>query len=195
MASYKAVQGVMIALEDFFTQRFPSELNAEPTSAKVKLLGSADISDILKGNILGIYLHRITIDPHGRARSFAPKGTRNEGHQTELPVNLHFLLIANAKSATVEADLMSWAMLQLANESQLDVSQLRDSDSDWGEQELVTITPDEMSTEDLMRIWDVFKSPYTSTVPYIARTVRLRLNPPRSEGPAVVTRVFPGGRL
>lgn len=82
MASYKAVQGVMIALEDFFTQRFPSELNAEPTSAKVKLLGSADISDILKGNILGIYLHRITIDPHGRARSFAPKGTRNEGHQT-----------------------------------------------------------------------------------------------------------------
>lgn len=112
-----------------------------------------------------------------------------------MPVNLHFLLIANAKSATVEADLMSWAMLQLANESQLDVSQLRDSDSDWGEQELVTITPDEMSTEDLMRIWDVFKSPYTSTVPYIARTVRLRLNPPRSEGPAVVTRVFPGGRL
>jgi len=46
-----------------------------------------------------------------------------------------------------------------------------------------------------MRIWDVFKSPYTSTVPYVARTVRLRLRRPRTEGPSVSTRVFPGGTV
>lgn len=193
MASYKGVQGALVALEDFFKRRLPVELSDEPVSASVTLLGSADIAKVLSGNLLGIYLHRITIDPHGRTRSFAPQGVQQSGRQGELPVNLHFLLIANANSPTVEADLMSWAMLVLANENQIDISHVQGIDDQWGDRELLNVAPEEMSTEDLMRIWDVFESPYTSTVPYIARTVRLRLDPQRSEGPEVVTRIFPGG--
>ncbi|MCB1852900.1 MAG: DUF4255 domain-containing protein, partial [Gammaproteobacteria bacterium] len=174
-------------------RRLPVELSDEPVSASVTLLGSADIAKVLSGNLLGIYLHRITIDPHGRTRSFAPQGVQQSGRQGELPVNLHFLLIANANSPTVEADLMSWAMLVLANENQIDISHVQGIDDQWGDRELLNVAPEEMSTEDLMRIWDVFESPYTSTVPYIARTVRLRLDPQRSEGPDVVTRIFPGG--
>lgn len=195
MASYRGVQGALLALQAYLSSRLPAELAAEPTNATVELLGSADIAETLNGNLLGIYLHRLTVDPHGRARSFAPQGTGRGPRQGELPVNLHFLLIANASSATVEADLISWAMVQLANESQLDVSHIQDIDDEWGQAELLTIAPDEMSTEDLMRIWDVFESPYTSTMPYVARTVRLRLNPPRSEGPPVVTRVLAGGEV
>ncbi len=195
MASYKGVQGALLALEDFLKRRLPAELSAEPVSATASLLGSADIAKNLKGNLLGIYLHRITIDPHGRARSFSRQGTEQGGRQSELPVNLHFLLIANATSATVEADLMAWAMVELANHNRIDISHVQDIDDEWGQQETLTVSPDEMSTEDLMRIWDVFESSYTSTVPYVARTVRLRLNPQRSEGPGVVTRVFPGGRV
>ena len=195
MASYKGVQGALIALEEFFRRRLPAELGNEPTNARVSVLGSADIAETLTGNLLGIYLHRITIDPHGRSRSFAEQGTAHGPRHPELPVNLHFLLIANASSPTIEADLMSWAMVELANESLLDVSQIQDIDDEWGTEEVLNITPEEMSTEDLMRIWDVFVSPYTITVPYVARTVRLRLERPRREGPNVVTRVFPGGRL
>lgn len=193
MASYRGVTGALLALEAFLTSRLPAELSSEPTNAQAKLLGSADIANILAGNLLGIYLHRITIDPHGRQRSFAQRGSDQNAPQAELPVNLHFLLIANASSATIEADLLSWAMVELANECQLDVSHIQDIDDEWGQAEVLNITPDEMTTEDLMRIWDVFKSPYTSTVPYVARTVRLRLRRPRSEGPSVSTRVFPGG--
>ncbi|MCB1853119.1 MAG: DUF4255 domain-containing protein, partial [Gammaproteobacteria bacterium] len=68
MASYKGVQGALVALEDFFKRRLPVELSDEPVSASVTLLGSADIAKVLSGNLLGIYLHRITIDPHGRTR-------------------------------------------------------------------------------------------------------------------------------
>lgn len=195
MASYKGVTGALLALESFLTNRLPTELSSEPTNAKAVLLGSADIANILTGNLLGIYLHRLTIDPHGRQRSFAARGADQSPLQAELPVNLHFLLIANGSSATIEADLLSWAMVELANECQLDVSHIQDIDDEWGQAEVLNITPDEMSTEDLMRIWDVFKSPYTSTVPYVARTVRLRLRRPRSEGPPVSTRVFPGGTV
>ncbi|MCB1829855.1 MAG: DUF4255 domain-containing protein [Gammaproteobacteria bacterium] len=195
MASYKGVQGALVALEEFFKQRLPADLSDEPVSASVTLLGSADIAEALSGNLLGIYLHRITIDPHGRTRTFSQQGTQQNGRQGELPVNLHFLLIANANSPTVEADLMAWAMLVLANENQIDISHVQGIDNEWAEREVLNIAPEEMSTEDLMRIWDVFESPYTSTVPYVARTVRLRLTPQRSEGPPVITRVFPGGTL
>ncbi|HET8706199.1 MAG TPA: DUF4255 domain-containing protein, partial [Pseudomonadales bacterium] len=162
---------------------------------KAQLLGSKDIADVLSGNLLGIYLHRITVDPHGRSRYFTPKGTDQGNRHPELPVNLHFLLIANATSAGIEADLMSWAMVQLANESQIDISQIQDIDDEWGQSEILTVAPDEMSNEDLMRIWDVFKTPYTLSMPYVARTVRLRLNRRQTEGPAVVTRVFPVGSV
>jgi hypothetical protein len=195
MASYKGVQGVLTALEEFFKARLPQELSEGPTNARVVLLGSKDIANKLTGNLLGIYLHRITIDDHGRSRFFKPQGTDISAPRPELPVNLHFLLIANANSATIEADLMSWAMVELANHSQLDISHLQTTDEDWGHAEVLNITPVDLTTEDLMRIWDVFESPYTSTMAYTAKTVRLRLNPQRTEGPDVVSRVIPGGRI
>lgn len=195
VASYKGVQGVLNALEGFIKGRLPAELSDGPTNARVSLLGSADIANRLNGNLLGIYLHRLTIDDHGRSRFFRPQGTDDAAPRPELPVNLHFLIIAHATSATVEADLMSWAMVELANNSQIDVSHIQDIDDEWGQSETINITPDDMSTEDLMRIWDVFESSYTSTMAYTAKTVRLRLNPQRTEGPPVSTRVLPGGVL
>jgi len=195
MASYKGVQGVLRALETFFKSRLPSELSDGPTNAKVEVLGSSDIANRLTGNLLGIYLHRMTIDDHGRSRHFAPRGSDTGESSAELPINLHFLLIANASSAAIEADLMSWAMVELANQSQFDISHLQTADDGWGESEILTIMPEDTTTEDLMRIWDVFESPYTSTMAYVAKTVRLRLQPKRTEGELLVTRVLSGGNV
>ncbi len=185
MATYKGVNDALVALEEFFKSRLPEELSGGSINARIALLGSADVAKPISGNCLAIYLHRIEVDPHGRSRFFSKKGTEQGPPVPELPVNLHFLIIASAGSATIEADLMSWAMLELANLGPLNYG--------WGDQEELTIVPEEMPTADLMRIWDEFEASYTSTVPYVARTVRLRLNEPRTEGPAVVTRVLPAG--
>lgn len=195
MASYKGVQGTLTALEDFFKNRLPEELSAEPTNATVKLLGSNDIASTLSGNLLGIYLHRLTIDDHGRSRYLQPQGGGAQAANAELPVNLHFFLIAYATSATIEADLMAWAMVEIANHSQIDISHVQDVDDEWGDYELLNVTPDDMSTEDLMRIWDVFESSYTSTMTYTAKTIRLRLNPMQIDGEPVKSRIFPTGRV
>lgn len=193
MASYKGVNGALVALEQFLKSRLPAELSDQPTNARVALLGSVDVAKPISGNVLGIYLHRLTVDSHGRTRFFPVRGSDPGAPAAELPVNLHFLIIAAANSATIEADLMSWAMLELANDGQLDISHIAGVDDDWGERELLNILPEEMSTEDLMRIWDVFETPYTATVPYVARTVRMRLNPSQTQAAPVVTRIFPGG--
>jgi hypothetical protein len=194
MAGYQAVNGTLLALESFFTRNLPTDLSAGPINARVQLLGSANIRQPLTGNVLGIYAHRIEIDPHGRARLFPAQGTdANQIPDKELPINVHFLLIASASSATIESHLMAWAMLALANHSQLDISHLSANDSTWTEKETLTVSPAEMSNEDLMRIWDVFDGPYTSSVPYVVRTIRLRLNPVEPIGVPVVSRIFPTG--
>lgn len=195
MASYKGVNGVMTALEDFFKSRIPAELKGGSINARVKLLGSTDVSKPINGNVLGIYLHRVTVDPHGRNRHFTPVGSSSSTLTPELPIDLHFLLIATGSSANIEADIISWAMVELANEAQLDISHLIDSDSGWSEEELVTINPEEMSTEDLMRIWDVFEAKYTITVPYLIRSVRLGLMTNTVPAPSVQTTVFPVGAV
>ena len=194
MASYRAVHGTLAALENFFKARLPAEFRDGPVNATVRLLSSTDVaSKNISGNLLGIYMHRIAIDPHGRSRHFPALGTDRNGPAGELPVNLHLLLLASGTSAAIEADLLSWAMVELANDGRLDVSHLAEADNDWGEREIVNITPDEMPIETMMRIWDVFEANYTSSMAYVARTVRLRLREPRTEGPPVRTRVFPTG--
>jgi hypothetical protein len=194
VASYRAINGVLLTLEHFFKTRMPAELKGGAINANVKILGSTDMDAALSGNVLGIYLHRYAIDPHGRSRFFAPQGTnKNSGPAAELPVNLHLLLIASGTSASIEANIMSWAMLALANESQFDISHLGEFDDGWSERENITIAPEDLTADELMRIWDLFGMPYTSSVPYIVRTVRLRLNEQITEGPAVISRVFPTG--
>jgi hypothetical protein len=187
------VGGALTALESFLKLRMPDEFKNGPVSAKVQLLGSRDIATTFSGNLLGIYLHRLAIDPHGRSRFFPQEGTNSKGPAGELPVNLYFLLIAAGTSAAIEADLLTWAMLELANEARLDISHLSETDDGWTEREIINITPDEMTVETMMRIWDVFEADYTASVPYVARTVRLRLREQRTQGPEVRTRVFPTG--
>ncbi len=193
MANYTAVNGALVALEQFLDSRLPTELSAGPINARVELFGSADVSGQINGNVVGLYMHRLEIDPHGRARMFSPQGAGQQNTARELPVNLHLLLIASASSATIEANLLSWAMIELANESQLDISHMAESDTSWTEREMLTVTPSEMSNEDLMRIWDALEQPYTSSVSYVVKTIRLRLRDIENYGPAVTTRVFPTG--
>jgi len=194
MASYTAVNGALEALESFLDRRLPAELTGGQINARVDVFGSDDFTNPINGNVLGLYVHRVEVDPHGRARMFSAQGAGQQNQARELPINLHILLIASASSATIEMDLISWAMIELANESQLDISHMSQHDESWTEREMLTITPAEMSNEDLLRIWDALDLSYTSSVPYVLRTIRLRLRDIEQYGPPVSTRVFPTGK-
>lgn len=195
MASFRGVHSVMLALEAYLQRNLPPEWQQGTINARATLLGSADMGRALNGNLIGLYLNRVSVDPYGRNRPLASVDPAGRARDPELPVNLHFLLIANGVSAAIEADLLAWGMAALANEAQLDLSQLGDVDAGWGRSEVVSITPAEMSDEDLLRFWDRFEASYTLTVPYVLRTVRLRLVAEPSEGPDVSTRGLPIGRL
>jgi len=201
MASYLGVRGALRALEKHLQSRLPAGWRSdalEPTMnppPRVELLGSHALAGSLAGNLLGLYPYRIVVDTHGRNRPLTVPGPNGVTTHAELPINLHLLVIANGTSAQHELDLLAWAMIELANHSLLDAADIDDGDPHWGRQEGLTILPMELANEDLMRLWDQFEADYTLAVPYELRTVRLRLMPEDSEGPAVGTRAFPLGTL
>ncbi len=184
MASYKAVRGVLNALKDFLTLRMKNGLDQVLESPGVAILGTVDLqkpptasaSGQPKINSIGIYLHRISVDPFARNR-YVASPIPNKPAQPEMPINLHIFLLAWTNNGESESLLATWALQQIGSGLQMGFSQLKTYDNDWGLDEVVQIVPEEMSTEDLQRIWDSLPGNYILSVPYIVKTVRMLPDP------------------
>ena len=206
MASFRGINAVLEEMQRYLESRLPTfdlELPGGPGGGgasappSIIILGSRNFAQNIQGNMLGLYLHRLTIDPHGRTRyaspTAVPAGAPATGSAQEIPVNMHFLLVASGSPA-MEAALLSWALVQLTNLTFMDTSHFSQADPQWRPNEILTITPEEMTTEDLMRIWDTLDAPYTNSLPFIARTVRLAAEAAAAHGP-VMNRVFSVGDM
>ena len=144
------------------------------------------------GENLGIYLHRIAVDPFARNRYLAPAENRRQ-RRPELPVNLHVLLIGWSTKNDSEVGYLAAAMQIIGSALTLDVSHLGSADSGWDEHEAVQVLPEEMSTEDLMRLWDSLPGDYRLSSPYLIKTLRLAPDEEPAEAPLVRTLVYPAG--
>jgi hypothetical protein len=190
VASYRAIAGILNALKDLLEARMVGGLDSALDAPTVKLLGTHQLQDTPSGNALGIYLHRISVDPFGRNRYLKPN-TPNLPQQPELPVNLHLLMIGWSDKATNEGTLLGWAMQQIGSSLDLDISHLGVADTDWSENEKLQVQPEDMNTEDLLRIWDGLPRDYMLSAPYLVKTLRLEPVPKAQEGPPVKTIVTP----
>jgi hypothetical protein len=201
MATYAAVQGVMAAIEGMLAERFPPELKATPVNASVQLFGSASFNQTSMSNTLALYLYRISIDPTipgGFVRSLpgAPGG-----RVPAVPLMLHFLMIAIADTALGENSLMGWGFQQLAITPILGADRmaaqalaLPGQTLDWDDSDDVQIATEELTREELMRIWDTLPLKYRLTVPYVVRGVRVALQPDMRQYAPVVDRTFGFGK-
>ena len=70
----------------------------------------------------------------------------------------------------------------------LDASSLS-PEAGWGANEVIQVIPAELSTEDVMRIWDALDPSYRLSVSYIARLVRLDPDAQRLGRPVVTTQL------
>lgn len=205
MATYAAVQGVMTAIEGMLSERLPPELKAAPVSASVQVFGSqaikqAGIASI--SNTLVLYLYRISIDPTipgGYLRALPGSGT---GRTAEIPLMLHFLMIAIADSALAENSLMGWGFQQLAATPIIGADRLvaqslalPGQTLNWDESDDVQVATEELTREELSRIWDTLPLKYCLTVPYVARGVRIELLPDMHQYAAVVDRTHSFGPI
>lgn len=196
MANYTAVSGVLEALKAYLEQ-FKDMLDAVSVSVEILSSETLKAGPVDATHKVGIYLHRISIDPFGRNRHLPPKPGLGNQPRKELPLNLHILLIGWSKT-TFEQVVLAWAMQVLGSGTELDVADIEehiaDNKRNWQDQDRVQILPEDMSSEDFMRMWDSLPHDYILSAPYIIKT--LRLEPVREDGgEPVQSIVLPVGEL
>jgi hypothetical protein len=191
----------MAAIEGMLTERFPPELKAAPVNASVQLFGSQAFKQASISNTLALYLYRISIDPTipgGYVRALPGSAS---GRVPEVPLMLHFLMVAIADSALAENSLMGWGFQQLAitpiigaDRMAAQALALPGQTVDWDDADDVQVATEELTREELMRIWDTLPLKYCLTVPYVARGVRVALQPDMRQYAPVVDRSLSFGR-
>jgi hypothetical protein len=115
------------------------------------------------------------LDPHGPRR------------QTQLPVDLHYLMTVWGAEASLQHAIAGWAMRMLEDTPLIPSALLNaTAPGSFRAEEVVELGLAELSNEDLLRIWEVLgTNTYQLSVPYLARVVRIESLQPMPE---------PGGR-
>ena len=191
----------MAAIEGMLSERFPAELKAAPVSASVQLFGSQTFKQPSIPNTLALWLYRVGIDPTVPGGYVRALPGAAGGRVPEVAVMLHFLTIAIADSAAAENSLMGWGFQQLATTPIIGADRLSAQSLalpgqtlDWDDADDVQVATEELTREELMRIWDTLPMKYSLTVPYIARGLRVALQPDMLQYPPVTDRTFGFGK-
>lgn len=186
MANIQAIHLVGHSIVTYLRNTYPAEVagQAMPECA-FALLSSGELAAPPDDSTrLTLYIYRLTVNEHlrqSRPDRMAPE------QQPPLGLDVHLLLTAWAGNPQGELLPLAWAMRQLYQHPILDASALS-PEAGWGPDEVIQIIASELSTEDMMRIWDALEPPYRLSVSYIAR--RVRLDPDRIDdaAPVVATR-------
>lgn len=179
MASVFAISAVCAGLAQHL--RLAHQLSAvKDTSCQFTVVGTKDLKDLPnKSTTCAIFLYRITYNEH----------TRNPARvQTRAPltVDLHLLISLWADSPLKEQTILGWVMQQLHDSPVLDRSLLGAS-GQFVDGEVVQLIPEELSVDDMSKLWQLLVPPYRPSATYIARNVKIG-SEHQAAAPVVATR-------
>ncbi|MGK3998389.1 DUF4255 domain-containing protein [Sorangium sp. So ce1024] len=192
MANTSAIHSVGESIVTFLRKRYPQELS-DRYSADFQLLASGQLAaepDFDETQVvITLFLYLVTISEH--LRNARPPA--NPGGAVPLTLNLHYLLSVWSNSAAAEQTVLGWTLRELHRHPILDASSLEPSGG-WAADEVIHIVPSELSTEDLMRIWDAIVPSYRLSCAYTARVVRIDADLDAGPPPVLATRLALGER-
>jgi hypothetical protein len=153
-------------------------------SCKFEPLGISDMKKLDgQDTKVTVLLYRVTHNEHLRNR---PPSSLPFGKPVPLTVNLHLLITVWADSALKEQSLLAWTMRELHQRPVLDRSIFADS-GNYGAGDLVSFSPEELTLDDLSKLWQVLVPPLRPSLGYVARNVMLDLDTQPDAGPVVAT--------
>jgi Pvc16 N-terminal domain len=176
VAGFTAISATGKTIERLLNAAFEVDRPHPTKSAKAVLVRTDDFakhgpSTTLSstGAALSIFLYKVDIDPITRAGWAAVGSVDGRSH---LPLDLHYLLTAWSDGAEFEQRILGSAMSCLDTTPILSGPLLHPS-ADWQPNEAVQIGPEELGTDNLMRIFDSLEASYRASLPYRARVVRI----------------------
>ena len=195
MAKYPAIASVGMAILNLLANARP---NLEFDNAKFELYQSSNFESPMEEGI-SLYLYRVAIN--GTIRNPASRiGPNGKRQRPPLPLDVHFMLTAWARTAEKQERLLGWAMQQLEDMPILPSGLLNSVGPEpevFHPDETVEIIWDPMSVQDMISLWEHLKSSKTKmqiSVTYVARLLMIDSSLERMEHPAVQTRIFGVGQ-
>jgi hypothetical protein len=191
MANIAAIRSVGSSLAEYLNRSyqaavFPNNVNKPNCTFEVISSGSIDeaVDPDNSATTVLIFLYYVNVDPHLRnsGRLVTP-----DMASPPLSVALHYLFTFWSNSAQNEHLVLAWTMLHLQATPLLDATILT-SEAGWTAEDVVQLVPEELSTENLMRIWDTLKPDYRLSLGYVARVVRIEPDEIAEHAPVVATR-------
>jgi hypothetical protein len=192
MANIAAIRSVGSSLAAYLTNAyrdtvFPASVTKPDCTFSLASIGGIRAQDVPASDTsvrVLILLYRASMNQH----------LRNVGRTTDprmrpvpLSVDLHYLVSFWAKSGENEQLVLAWTMRQLHDVPVLDGSILS-REAAWTADDLIQLIPEEIETEEMMRIWDTLEPNYRLSLSYIARVVRIDPDEQHDERPVVATR-------
>lgn len=189
MATYRAISAVSDTILHLLMSRYsPEEFNMNSLEFRVAL--ASDFATPIEAGVT-VFLYRAFVNgvqrsPPGR---LTPDGRRL---RPPLPLDLHFLLTAWARDASLQHTIAGWMMRVLEDTPSLPAGLLNHGGLEiFQPDEAVELAVAEIETETLFRIWEVIgANSYQISVPYVARCVRIESDRVQETGDPVQERVF-----
>lgn len=181
MANLLAIHSVGASVITYLRNSFPKDLQKDHP-CEFQLLSSAEVVKDRNDSTVTLFLYRVTMNEHLRNVS---RGSDLLADRVPLTLDLHYLLTVWAGNALAEQVILAWAMRQLYQHPVLDISSLSAA-AEWKSGDIVQLLPTDLTTDDMMRIWNGVGAHYRLSVPYIARVVQINVE---SETDATFNRV------
>ena len=188
MADYRAVAAVCDAVMSLLRSNYdPADFDQE---LEFQVYTGRDFAQPMEAGV-SLFLFRIFRDVTQRnpAGRLGPNGER---HHARLPLELHFLLTAWGREASLQHTIAGWMTRTLEDAPVLPAGLLNARMAGvFDPAENVELLMSELPTEDLLHIWEVFgQNNYELSVPYMARSVRIASTRAVLPGDPVQERIF-----
>lgn len=188
MADFRAITGVCDAIIRLLRLNYKAvDFNNE---LQFQVYLSDNFSQPMSAGV-SLFLYRVV--PNGTHRS--PRGRISPGntrYKTQLPIDIHFLLTAWGKDASLQHRIVGWMMRTIEDNPILPGGLLNSGTPDtFRPDEMVEIVPADMTNEEMFRLWEIMvQNSYQISIPYVARMVMIESTRTVDEGVPVQERVF-----
>jgi hypothetical protein len=182
MADFRAVAAVSEAVIQLLQARYQAAPQYFNNEIEFKIYMARDFAQPIAAGV-SLFLYRIY--QSGNLRSLrARPGPEGQQYRNQLPLDLHFILTAWAQDASLQHLIAGWMMRMIEDTPILPPGLLNQNYPNlFAADEGVVITAAELSTEELLRLWEVIiENTYQISVPYVARFVKIDSDLPVESG-------------
>ncbi len=188
MADYRAIASVCEAVINLLKSNYLPE-KFDNHQLQFEVYTPANFASAMEAGV-SLLVYRVYHNSTHRIPPGNP-GPNGERRMTKLPLDIHFLLTAWGKDASLQNTIAGWMMRILEDHPILQPGLLNYKWSAFDQNETVELSLAKVSTEDLLRIWDtLIQNKYQLSVPYLARNVRIDSEIIKTTGREVFDREF-----